>query len=448
MNNQYLPNTPEQRRQMLEAIGVGSVEELFSYIPEKLHLNRPLNLPHPLAEARLIAHMEELSGRNNVGAVNFLGGGIYDHFSPSAIDHVLTRSEFYTAYTPYQPEVSQGTLQAIFEYQTMICELTGADTANASLYDGATAMAEAAIIALSTTRKNKLLVAATMHPWHRRVLATYMDDQGAELVEIPAEDGRLDLTALKSMLDKDTAAVMVQSPNFFGILEDLPALGKLMAEGKALFVVSTDPISLGLLEAPAKHGADVVIGEGQSLGLAQSFGGPLLGFMGATEKLTRRIPGRIVGQTTDSHGRRGFVLTLQTREQHIRREKATSNICSNQALCALASSVYLSLMGPKGLKEVARQSLLKAAFAREQLTKIEGVELAFAGPWFKEFVLKLPQPAAQVIDSLLDKGYYAGIDLGRFFPGFTHHLLVAVTEKRTRAEIEGFQAALQEVLSR
>ncbi len=446
MNNQYLPNTPEQRRQMLEAIGVGSVEELFSYIPEKLHLNRPLSLPHPLAESRLVAHMEELSSRNEVGAVNFLGGGIYDHFSPIAIDHVLTRSEFYTAYTPYQPEVSQGTLQAIFEYQSMICELTGADTSNASLYDGATALAEAAIIALNTSRKSKLLVAGTMHPWSRRVLTTYMEDLDAEIVVIPMVDGRLDLDALKGMADKDTAAVMVQSPNFFGIIENLPAIGQIMAEQKGLFVVSTDPISLGILEAPAKLGADIIIGEGQGLGLSQSYGGPLLGFMAVTDKLTRRIPGRIVGQTTDSQGRRGFVLTLQTREQHIRREKATSNICSNQALCALAASVYLSLMGPQGLKEVARQSLLKATYARKQLAAVPGVELPFAGPHFKEFVIKLPNPAAQVVDAMLDKGYYAGVSLSRFFPGMENYLLVAVTEKRTREEIDGLRAALQEVL--
>jgi len=274
-----------------------------------------------------------------------------------------------------------------------------------------------------------------------------MEDLDAEIVEIPMLDGHLDMVALSSMVDKDTAAVMVQSPNFFGILEDMPALGKLMAEQKALFVVTADPISLGLLEAPAKLGADVIIGEGQGLGISQSFGGPLLGFMGVTDKLTRRIPGRVVGQTTDTQGRRGFVLTLQTREQHIRREKATSNICSNQALCALASSVYMSLMGPSGLKEVARQSLLKAAYAREQLTSIPGVETAFKGPWFKEFVIKLPKSAPEVIDGMLEKGFYAGIDLGRFFPDMKDHLLVAVTEKRTREEIEGFRAALQEVLS-
>lgn len=447
MNNQYLPNTPEQRRQMLEAIGVENVEELFSYIPEKLHLKRPLDLPHPLAEARLVAHMEELSGRNRVDAVNFLGGGIYDHFSPVAIDHILLRSEFYTAYTPYQPEVSQGTLQAIFEYQTMICELTGADASNASLYDGATANSEAAIIALGTVRKNKLLVAGTMHPHYRQVLATSMEDLDAEIIEIPHKEGRIDIEALKGMIDKDTAAVMVQSPNFFGIIEDLAGLGKLMAEHKALFVVNTDPISLGVLEAPAKLGADIIIGEGQGLGLGMNYGGPLLGFMGVTDKLTRRIPGRVVGQTTDTQGRRGFVLTLQTREQHIRREKATSNICSNQALCALGASIYMSLMGPTGLKEVARQSALKAAYAREELSSIAGVEVPFNGPYFKEFVIKLPKSAAEVIDGMLNKGYYAGIDLGRFFPEMKDHLLVAVTEKRTREEIEGFKAALQEVLS-
>ncbi|MDD4079072.1 MAG: aminomethyl-transferring glycine dehydrogenase subunit GcvPA [Eubacteriales bacterium] len=448
MNNQYLPNTPEQRRQMLEAIGAETVEELFRYIPEKLHLNRPLNLPHPLAEASLVAHMEELAGKNNVGAVNFLGGGIYDHFSPIAIDHVLTRSEFYTAYTPYQPEVSQGTLQAIFEYQSMICQLTGADAANASLYDGATAVAEAAILAINATRNRKLLVAGSMHPWYRRVLATYMENLDAEIVEVPLVGGRLDIEAIKFLLGKDVAALMVQSPNFFGIIEDLPALGKLMAPEKGLFVVSADPISLGLLEAPAHLGADVVIGEGQGLGLSQSFGGPLLGFMGVSEKLTRKMPGRVVGQTTDTNGRRGYVLTLQTREQHIRREKATSNICSNQALCALAASVYMSLLGPEGLREVARQSLLKAAFAREQLAAIPGVGLPFAGPFFKEFVVTLPKPANVVIEAMLGKGYYAGIDLGRFFPELRDHLLVAVTEKRSKDEILGCSAALREVLAK
>ena len=446
MQNQYLPNTLEQRRQMLEAIGVETVGELFDYIPEKLHLQRPLDLPHPLAESNLITHLEELANRNGVGAISFLGGGIYDHFSPVAIDHVLSRSEFYTAYTPYQPEVSQGTLQAIFEYQSMICQLTGADVANASLYDGASALAEAAIIGLNASRKKKLLVAGTMHPWYRQVLATYMEDLEANIVEIPWQDGGLDIDALQAMVDEEVAAVLVQSPNFFGVIEDLPAIGKMMADQKGLFVVSTDPISLGLLEAPARMGADVVIGEGQGLGISPSYGGPLLGFIGVTEKLTRRIPGRVVGQTVDTKGRRGFVLTLQTREQHIRREKATSNICSNQALCALAASVYMSLMGPKGLKEVARQSLLKAAYTREQLTTIAGVKAPFSRPWFKEFVVKLPKAAASVIEAMAARGYYAGIDLGRFFPALEDCLLVAVTEKRTREEIDGFRGALEEVL--
>ncbi|MTI94909.1 MAG: aminomethyl-transferring glycine dehydrogenase subunit GcvPA [Firmicutes bacterium] len=447
MAKRYLPNTPEQRREMLAAIGVEKIEDLFADIPGKLRFKRDHNLPHPMAEPALVTHMESLAAKNNISAVNFLGGGVYDHFTPSAINHILTRSEFYTAYTPYQPEVSQGTLQAIFEYQSMICELTGADVSNASLYDGATAQSEAAIIALNTTRKRKLLVAETMHPWYRQVLTTSMDGLDAEVVIIPAKDGRLCQQTLAKELDKDTAALMVQSPNFFGNLEDLPALGKELANHKALFVVTADPISLGVLEAPAKLGADIVIGEGQGLGLGQNFGGPLLGFMGVSSKLTRRIPGRVVGQTTDTEGRRGFVLTLQTREQHIRREKATSNICSNQALCALAASVYLSLMGPAGLQEVAKQSLLKANWAKEQLTAVPGVESAFAGPMFKEFVLKLPKPAAGVIDSLLEKGIYAGVDLGRFYPDMADCLLVAVTEKRTREEILAYKNALQEVLA-
>jgi glycine dehydrogenase subunit 1 len=443
----YLPNTPQQRKEMLAAIGVQSVDELFRDIPGGLKLNRPLAVPPSMAEPNVIAHMEAMAHKNNVCNISFLGGGIYDHFSPSAIDHILMRSEFYTAYTPYQPEVSQGTLQAIFEYQTMICQLTGTHVSNASLYDGATAQSEAAIIALNTTRQRKLLVAKTMHPWYRQVLATSMESLDAEVAIIPMAGGKLDIAALETMIDGNTAAVMIQSPNFFGVLEDIPALGARMASEKALLVVTADPVSLGLLEAPGKLGADIVIGEGQGLGLGQNFGGPLLGFMGVNEKLTRRIPGRIVGQTVDREGKRGFVLTLQTREQHIRREKATSNICSNQALCALGSSVYMSLMGPTGLREVARQSLLKAAYAREQFSSIFGVSVAFGGPFFKEFALKLPKPAKEVITAMLAKGVYAGIDLGRFYPGMDHHLLVAVTEKRTREEMDYARAALQEVLS-
>src|SRR5690606_108284 len=313
----YIPNTREDQEKMLSAIGAGSVAELFSDIPEDIRLDRDLDLPDAMHEQELVSHMKAIASENVNTADHpcFLGAGVYDHFIPSVVGHVISRSEFYTAYTPYQPEVSQGTLQAIFEYQTMICELTGADVANASLYDGATALAEAAIIALNTTRNSKILLAGTMHPWYRKVLDTYMADLDAQVAEIPAVDGRLDLDALAGMVDKDTAAILVQSPNFFGIIEDLPGIGKMLEGHKGLFVVCTDPISLGILEAPARLGADIVVGEGQSLGLAQSFGGPLLGFMGVTEKLTRRIPGRVVGETRDTQGRRGFVLTLQTREQ-------------------------------------------------------------------------------------------------------------------------------------
>lgn len=447
MSKHYLPNTDEQRRQMLQAIGVKTVEDLFSYIPEKLHFKGALNLPGPLAEPSLVDHMEKLAGKNNAEAVSFLGGGIYDHYVPAAIDHVLSRSEFYTAYTPYQPEVSQGTLQAIFEYQSMICQLIGTAAANASLYDGATAVAEAALLALNATKGRRLLVAGSLHPWYRRVLDTYLENYEVEIDTVPIEGGKLDGEAIKARLGKDVAALIVQSPNFFGIIEDLPAFGKLMAQEKGLFIVSTDPIALGLLEAPGSLGADVVTGEGQSLGISQSFGGPLLGFMGVTDKLTRKMPGRVVGQTVDANGRRGYVLTLQTREQHIRREKATSNICSNQALCALAASVYMSLMGPEGIREVASQSLVKAAFARKQMAAVPGVELPFAGPFFKEFVLKLPESAEKVIAAMADKGYYVGIDLGRFFPELKNHLLMAVTEKRSKTEIIGCAAALREVLT-
>ncbi len=446
MGKHYLPNTDQQRHEMLAAVGVEKVEELFKDIPQRLRQENETKLPQPMAEAVLSAHLNQLAGKNKVDAVNFLGGGIYDHFAPAAINHILTRSEFYTAYTPYQPEVSQGTLQAIFEFQTMIAELTGTDVSNASLYDGATALNEAAIIALNTTRGSRVLVAESMHPWYRQVLATSLEGLDAKMEVLPLEDGKLNVDKLADKLDKDVAAVMVQSPNFFGLIEDIPALGKLLSQEKALFVVNTDPISLGVLEAPGNLGADVVIGEGQGMGVGQNYGGPLLGFMGVTDKLTRRIPGRVVGETSDSQGRRGYVLTLQTREQHIRREKATSNICSNQALCALAASVYMSLMGPQGLREVATQCLLKADYARNLFTGIKGVEELYSGHYFKEFVLKLPVSAASVVEKMADKGFFIGIDLGRFYPDMKNNLLVAVTEQRTKEEIDAAAKALQEVI--
>jgi glycine dehydrogenase subunit 1 len=372
----YLPHTPEDRRSMLDAIGVKHAEDLFADIPAELRLNRPLALPAALSEPDLVRHLQELAGANlNFDqCACFLGAGAYDHYIPSVVDHVIRRSEFYTAYTQYQPEISQGYLQALWEYQSMICSLTGMDVSNASMYDGATALAEAAMMACGATGRSQVLVARSVHPHYRTVLTTYGRDRDYSLEYIGYADGVLDLAELDAKLSATTAAVIIQNPNFFGCVEDLAAIAARVHAKGGLFIVSADPISLGILAAPGDCGADIVIGEGQGLGLAAAFGGPYLGFFATTEKLMRKMPGRIVGQTQDHDGTRGFVLTLQAREQHIRREKATSNICSNEALCALTAAVYLSAVGRDGLAQVADLCLQKAAYAREQLAAKAGCQ--------------------------------------------------------------------------
>jgi glycine dehydrogenase subunit 1 len=440
----YVLNTPDDQRAMLEQIGVKSIEELFHSIPAELRLKRPLKVPPALTEIELTQHLQRLAHRNRPAdkAVCFLGGGSYDHFIPAVVDAVAGRSEYYTAYTPYQAEASQGSLQAFFEYQTLLCQLTGMDVANASLYDGGSAVAEAVLMALTITgRSGQVLVADSVHPEYRRTLATYLANLEARPVILPTPHGFLDPDDLKRAVDERTACVVVQHPNFFGGLEEVEALAEAAHAKGALFVVSFDPISLGLLKRPGQYGADICVAEGQCLGNPMSFGGPFLGILGCREEYVRKMPGRLVGQTVDRHGRRCWVLTLQTREQHIRREKATSNICTNQGLMALKAAVYLAALGPQGLKETAELCTRKAHYAAQRLVQIEGVRPRFDRPFFKEFTLAVPGDAPALLARLLAAGYHAGLHLGRWYPDLGDTISVAVTEKRTRAEIDGLAAA-------
>lgn len=439
----FLPHTDEDRQEMLKAIGVGSIEDLFADIPSQVRLNRPLDIPAALSEFELRKHLQELSKKNGDlnEYVSFLGAGSYDHFIPSVIDHMLLRSEFYTAYTPYQPEISQGTLTAIFEYQTLICELTGMETSNASMYDGATAMAEAALMACESQRRKKIIVSSTVHPEYREVLNTYAGGQGIELVEAPYKNGITDIGGLTELVDENTAAVIVQHPNFFGSLEKVQEISDLIHGKGGLYIAVVDPISLGILKSPGSYGADIVVGEGQSLGNPMNYGGPQLGFMATSGKMVRKMPGRIVGQTLDNRGQRAFVLTLQAREQHIRREKATSNICSNEALCALAATIYLCLLGKKGLREVATLCVQKANYLKEQLNK-NGFAPAFNVPFFKEFVVKTTKPVDEINKILLDSKIIGGLALEKYYPELKNHILLCTTEKRTKAEMDNLVKAM------
>ncbi|MFD2703034.1 aminomethyl-transferring glycine dehydrogenase subunit GcvPA [Paenibacillus shunpengii] len=450
MTNRYLPMTEQDQAEMLAAIGAETIEDLFSDIPEEIRFKGELPVSSKLDEYALTRHMSRLAGRN-VNAdthASFLGAGIYDHHVPSVINHVISRSEFYTAYTPYQPEISQGELQAIFEFQSYICELTGMAVANASMYDGATAFAEAGNLAAAATRRKKLVVSSTVHPESRQVLASYAHGLNLEIVEIGYQNGVTDMEALAAAIGEDTAAVMIQSPNFFGSVEDIQAAADLIHPNKGLLIVSANPISLGLLEAPGKLGADIVVGDAQPLGIAGSYGGPTCGYFAVSQAHMRRIPGRIVGQTTDRYGRRGFVLTLQAREQHIRREKATSNICSNQALLALSASVYMSLLGKQGMLDVSELNLQKSHYAKQTLASIEGVSTPFTSPTFNEFVIKLPDHTSMedVQSKLLAAGFIGGYDLGREYPELSGHMLIAVTERRSKEEIDEFKAVLEGLL--
>ncbi|RJQ05870.1 MAG: aminomethyl-transferring glycine dehydrogenase subunit GcvPA [Bacillota bacterium] len=442
----YLPNTDADRKAMLAEMGLGSMEDLFADIPAEVRFKGSMKLPPALSEPELVRHMKELAGMNaDAGSwVVFLGGGSYDHFIPSVVGHVVGRSEFYTAYTPYQPEVSQGVLQSIYEYQTLICRLTDMEVSNASMYDGASAMAEAALIACAATRRARIVVPMTVHPEYRETVRTYARGPAIEIVEVPydSKTGQADLGALEKTVDDATAAVLLAHPNFFGCLENPDEVSRIAHDKGALFVVAVDPISLGLLKPPGAYGADIALGEGQPLGNPMSFGGPYLGFLATSEKLVRRMPGRIAGATVDLDGDRGFVLTLQTREQHIRREKATSNICSNEALNALAAAVYLTTMGKEGLVEVARLCLEKTAYARDQIWKVPGYSVPFSAPVFKEFAVRGPGSLKEVNARLAGRKMLVGPGLGTAYPELNGCFLVATTEKRTKAEIDGLAAGL------
>jgi glycine dehydrogenase subunit 1 len=440
----YISNTPDQRRDMLGTIGVSSIEDLLVRIPPEARLRRPLDLPGALAETDLIRHLRRLAARNASADdyACFLGGGSYDHTIPSPIDHLISRGEFFTAYTPYQPEASQGTLRSIYEYQSMIAELCGMDVANASLYDGASSLAEAGLMAHAATGRGSIVLSRGVNPLYRQVVETYCEGPGLKLRSVPLADGVTDADALAKAVSGGTAAVVLQHPNFFGCLEDVPAAAEVAHAAGALLVVVADPVNLGLLEPPGVLGADIVVGEGQGLGVPMSFGGPNLGVFAAKQALVRRLPGRLVGATVDLDGRRGFVLTLQTREQHIRREKATSNICTNVALCALMATIYLAIMGKGGLRRVGELALAKAHYAAAEFSKVPGVRLRFTAPFFKEFTLQLPRSPERVVRRLMKDKILAGLPLKSLDRQYKDCLLVAVTEKRTREEIDAYCRAL------
>ncbi|WP_173916167.1 aminomethyl-transferring glycine dehydrogenase subunit GcvPA [Halobacillus sp. Marseille-Q1614] len=440
MEFRYLPMTEKDKKEMLETINVSSTDELFADIPENIRYQGELNIKPPKNEYALTKELTELAGQNvnTKSHTSFLGAGVYDHYIPSIVDHVISRSEFYTAYTPYQPEISQGELQAIFEFQTMICELTGMDVANSSMYDGGTALAEAVNLSAGQTKKKKVLVSKAIHPESLAVIHSYVKGPNLEVVEIDHKDGMTDLDHLERELDEETASVVVQYPNFFGQVEPLDQVKKLVdSQKKAMLIASSNPLALGYLTPPGEFGADIVVGDTQVFGIPAQYGGPHCGYFATTKKLMRKVPGRLVGQTNDEEGRRGFVLTLQAREQHIRRDKATSNICSNQALNALASSVALSSLGKQGLKRMSWMNIQKAAYMKKQLESA-GFATAFKGAFFNELVVNVKHDVSQVNEKLLEKGVIGGYDLNRDFTELQGHMLVAVTEVRTKKEIDHF----------
>ena len=434
----YTPHTARDVQHMLEVIGVSAVGDLFAPVPASLRL-KDLALPPGISEMEAMAFVQSLADDAHDRAVtaSFLGGGAYDHFAPSAVDAMISRGEFFTAYTPYQPEVSQGTLRAIFEFQTAICELTGMEVANASMYDGASALAEAVLMAVRLNDGTRVLLPQSLHPFYRQVVGTYVRGIGLELVDVPwCDSGVLDLAVLKRELTAQTAAVVVQNPNFFGVLESLDEIGSLVDQTQTAFVACVNPMSLSAIRPPGDFGADVVVGDGQPLGLPLSYGGPYVGFFASREAHVRKMPGRICGETTDVDGKRGFVLTLQTREQHIRRERATSNICTNQTLCATAITVYLAALGPQGFREVGDLNWHQSHRALHALTALDGVRQKFSGAIFNEFVLETDHKASEVLVALRQQGVAAGIDLGRFYPGLENCILTCVTEKRTDADLD------------
>jgi glycine dehydrogenase subunit 1 len=441
----FIANTQEDVKSMLEAIGARSIDELFNDI--KPH-QRPqsFNLPDGRSEFEVIRHLKDLAAKNATDLICFVGAGYYDHFIPSVVDHLASRSEFYTAYTPYQPECSQGTLQAIYEYQSAICRLTGMEIANASLYDGGTALYEALMMARRITGRNRVLVDEAVSPIYRTIIYSYTKNLDIEFIEIRAEHGQTDRAAIHQHLNDRAACIILQNPNFFGAIDNPADIVEQAHAAGALVIESVYPISLGILKTPGEMGVDIVTGEGQSLGLPLSFGGPYLGFMATKKEYARKMPGRIAGETVDASGRKGFVLTLQAREQHIRREKATSNICSNEALCAMRALIYLSCVGKQGLIDVAGLNYEKAEFAKNLLAKIKGVSVKQGSPTFNEFTAVLPKDPVEVIARMIEKGFAPGFSLGRYYRDMKNYMLIAVTEKRTKEEIVKYAETLESVL--
>ena len=443
--NPYITNTPEEVEQMLKAIGVNTIDALFADISPE-HRPKSFDLPKGLSEYEVVRHVTALSLKNNVHVTPFIGGGYYDHYIPTAVSALTSRGEFYTAYTPYQPECAQGTLQSLFEYQSSMCALTGMDVSNASLYDGGTALYEAMMMAIRITGRHKVIMDGGVSPIYRKILKTYTHHLSYQFEETPVVHGQSSRDEIYRLLDKNTAVVILQNPNFFGAIDDLTDIVEKAHSVGAVVIISVYPISLGLLKTPADMGADIVTGEGQSLGLPLNFGGPYLGFICARKKYIRKMPGRIVGETVDSKGNRCFVNTLQAREQHIRREKATSNICTNVSLCALQAAIFMAMIGKHGLKAMSQLNIDKAEYAKQVLSKNKGVEVKRSAPTFNEFTIHLPKDASEVVAAMMKKGFAAGFPLGRYYPGMERYLLVAVTEKRTKDEIDRYAKALQEVL--
>ena len=443
----YIPNTEKEVEKILKILSIDSMDKLFTDIPDKVKLNRDLNLEKGLSELEVEKRMKDLAGKNKSieELTCFLGAGSYDHYIPSIIKHILLRGEFFTAYTPYQPELSQGTLQGIFEYQSMICNLTGMEVSNSAMYDGATATVEAAMMAIDNTKRKTIVVSSTVNPETRAVLNTYLKYRGYNLVEIDENEGSTDFEKLKASLNKDVAAVIIQSPNFFGVIEDAEEIVKSIHDNKSIFIMNVDPISLGILKSPGEIGADIVVGDAQCFGSNMSFGGPGLGFLNTTKKLMRKMPGRIAGQTDDGYGNRGFVLTLQAREQHIRREKATSNICSDQTLVSIGAAIYMATLGKKGIKEVALQCLNKSHYALEKLTQSGKYKKAFDKPFFKEFVIKSDNCPCDINNKLLENNILGGYNLGKNYPKYKDSMMLCVTEKRTKEDIDKLVKVMEEI---